>query len=208
MPTSSIRGASVSEQQLYDHLIEHVDSEREILQDYERLAEGTESPAFAYLARLILDDERRHHQLLRDLAETVRTTSMLTGEPSPIPDLGVFRADRDKILAETERFLAAEERDNRDLQRLAKEMSDVGNTTVWQLIIRLIQQDNEKHRTILRFMTQPGAPRLDPSTGPPAVSTQTDCTLRSCRRRCRGHSGHPMSPCANSELSSSIACRS
>jgi rubrerythrin len=152
MPTSPIRGASVSEQQLYDHLIEHVDSEREILQDYERLAEATESPAFAYLARLILDDERRHHQQLHDLAETIRTTSMLTGEPSPIPDLGGFRADRDKILAETERFLAAEERDNRDLERLAKEMSNVRNTTVWQLIIRLIQQDNEKHRHILRFI--------------------------------------------------------
>ena len=125
MPTSSIRGASVSEQQLYDHLIEHTDSEQEILQDYERLAETTESPAFAYLARLILDDERRHHQLLHDLAETVRTTSMLTGEPSPIPDVGAFRADREKILAETERFLAAEESDNSDLDRLDPRRSAV-----------------------------------------------------------------------------------
>lgn len=152
MPISSIPGASAWEQQLYGHLIEHVDSEREILQDYERLADGTDSPAFAYLARLILDDERRHHQLLHDLADTIRTTSTLSGAPTPIPDLGMFRADREKILADTERFLAAEEKDNRDLERLAKEMSDVRDTTVWQLIIRLIQQDNEKHRDILRFI--------------------------------------------------------
>lgn len=152
MSTSSIPGASVWEQQLYDHLIEHVNSEQEILQDYERLAEETKSPAFAYLARLILDDERRHHQMLHDLAETIRTSATLSGEPTPIPDLGTFPADREKILAETERFLAAEEEDNRHLERLAKELRDVRNTTVWQLIIRLIQQDNEKHRHILRFI--------------------------------------------------------
>ena len=152
MSTTSIPGASVWEQQLYDHLIEHVSGEWEILQDYERLADETDSPAFAYLARLILDDERRHHKLLGELAETIRTSAMLSGEPTPIPDLGIFRADREKILAETERFLAAEEEDNRHLERVAKELGDVRNTTVWHLIIRLIQHDNEKHRFILRFI--------------------------------------------------------
>ena len=150
--STSIPGASVWEQQIYDHLIEHVNGEWQILQDYERLADETDSPAFAYLARLILDDERRHHQMLSDLAETIRTSATLSGEPTPIPDLGVFRADREKILAETERFLAAEEEDNRHLERVAKELRDVRNTTVWELIIRLIQQDNEKHRHILRFI--------------------------------------------------------
>jgi hypothetical protein len=33
------------------------------------------------------------------------------------------------------------------------------NTTVWELIIRLIQQDNEKHRLILGVHARPGAPR-------------------------------------------------
>jgi rubrerythrin len=150
--STSIPGASVWEQQIYDHLIEHVAGEWQILQDYERLANETDSPAFAYLAGLILDDERRHHQMLNDLAETIRTSATLSGEPTPIPDLGVFRADREKILAETERFLAAEEEDNRHLERVAKELRDVRNTTVWELIIRLIQQDNEKHRHILRFI--------------------------------------------------------
>lgn len=152
MPTTSLPGASAWEQQLYDHILEHVEGEREILRDYERLADGTDSPAFAYLARLILDDERRHHQLLRDLAETIRTTSNLSGAGSPIPDLGMFHADREQIVAQTERFLAAEEKDNRDLERLAKEMSDVRDTTMWQLLVRLIRRDNDKHRDILRFI--------------------------------------------------------
>ena len=150
--SSSIPGASVWEQQLYDQIIEHVDGELGILEEYERLAEETDSPAFAYLARLILDDERRHHKLLNELAETIRTSATLSGEPTPIPDLGFFHADREKILAQTERFLAAEEEDNRHLQRVAKELHDVRNTTVWQLIIHLMQHDNEKHRFILRFI--------------------------------------------------------
>ena len=46
-----IVGASVWEQQLYDHVTEHGKSEGEILRSYEQLAEHADSPAFAYLAR-------------------------------------------------------------------------------------------------------------------------------------------------------------
>ena len=93
-----IAGASVLEQELYDHVTAHGKNEGEVLQGYAELAETTDSPAFAYLARLILDDERRHHQVLDDLAETIRTTAELSGEPTPIPDLALLRADRERIL--------------------------------------------------------------------------------------------------------------
>ena len=147
-----IVGASVWEQELYDHVTAHGENEGEILQSYQEFAESTDSPAFAYLARIILDDERRHHQLLDDLAQTIRASAELTGKPGPIPDLGEFRADRERILAESERFLAWEKEDNRELERLAKELKDVRDTTVWQLVVRLMQQDNEKHRRILEFI--------------------------------------------------------
>ncbi len=147
-----IPGASVWEQGLYDHLTAHVENEEEIVQAYEELAGSTDSPAFAYLVRLIVDDERRHHQLLRDLAETIRTSAELVGEARPIPDLALFRADRQRIVAETERFLEWEKEDNEELERLAKDLKDVRNTTVWELVVRLMQNDNEKHRRILEFI--------------------------------------------------------
>ena len=87
-----------------------------------------------------------------DLAETIRTTAELSGEPTPIPALGRIVGDRDQILAETERFLEFEKQDNKDLERLAKELKDVRNTTVWELLLRIMQQDNEKHRRILEFI--------------------------------------------------------
>lgn len=90
--------------------------------------------------------------MLRDLAETISTTASLSGAPIPIPDLGTLPADREKILSQTKFLLAAEEEDNRNLKRLAKELRDVQDTTMWQLIVRLIAHDNDKHRLILRFI--------------------------------------------------------
>ena len=148
----SIAGASVWEQALYDHLRNHVEREVDTLQTYEHLAETTDSPAFAYVARLILEDERRHHQLLRDLAESIRIDASLSDEPTPIPDLGRFGADREEIIEATKRLLEIEREDNRELDRLAGELKDVKDTTLWELIVRMLQADNMKHRRILEFI--------------------------------------------------------
>lgn len=148
---NTIIGASVWEQEVYDHLSSHVAQERDTLQAYERLAQSTDSEAFKYLAGLILDDERRHHLLLAELAETIRTSAELSRTPTPIPHLD-FRGDREAILELTESFLRVEEQDNRDLERLARDLKDVRNTTMWELVLRLIQDDNAKHRRILTFI--------------------------------------------------------
>lgn len=152
MSDTTIQGASVWEQQLYDHVVRHLEDEMVVIRSYERLAEQTDSPAFGYLARLILDDERRHHQLLRDLAETIKMAAELRPDPTPIPDLGMWGADREQILAETERYLDLEREDNRELDRLKKQLRDVKDTTIWELVVRIIQRDNEKHREILKFI--------------------------------------------------------
>lgn len=152
MVSTSISGASIWEQQIYDHIVKHVESEMDVIRSYERLAEQTDTPAFAYLARMILEDERRHHQLLNDLAETIKVSAQLSGKPTPIPDLEMWGADREQILAETKRYLELEKEDNKELARLAKELRDVKDTTIWEFVIRLIQRDNDKHQSILKFI--------------------------------------------------------
>jgi hypothetical protein len=151
MTDTRIPGASVWEQAVYDHLVGHTAREIEILRAYEQAAEETTSPAFTFLARLILDDERRHHQLLRDLADSIRTSAELTGAPTPIPDLQPVD-DREHLLELTDRFLDVERADERDLAELAKMLRDVRDTTLWGFVIRLIQLDNAKHREILEFV--------------------------------------------------------
>lgn len=152
--STRISGASTWEQQVYDHLVSHCAEERSTLEEYKSLVDETDSPAFAFLAGLILEDEHRHHKLLNELAETIRASAQLTGEPLPIPDLGLFRADRDRILDQTEHFLALEQEDQRKLKRIEKQLSDVADTTAWQLVVRLMQHDNAKHQMILRFIRE------------------------------------------------------
>lgn len=149
--TDTIIGASPFEQELYEHLQQHVDEEREVLQAYRDLAEATDSEAFKYVARLILEEEKRHHQVLADLAKTVRRSAELSRDPGPIPYLDLYK-DRDSILAATDLLLEVEKKDRKELKRLAKELEDFEHTTLWSLMVKLMQADNDKHRMILKFV--------------------------------------------------------
>lgn len=153
METTKIPSASVWEQELYDHFVTHVVTEREILEEYQRLAEDSAgSPAFRYIANLILADERRHHQMFMDLAASIRQLGELRIDDEPIPSLRGLRADRARVTALTERLLAVEEADAKELKQIAKQMKDVRETTLWGLLIELMQDDTAKHIKILRFI--------------------------------------------------------
>ncbi|MGV3758361.1 MAG: hypothetical protein ACO1PW_02305 [Actinomycetota bacterium] len=151
--SQTLVGASVFEQELYDHLSSHVDDEVEALRAYQALAESTESKAFAYLAGMILEDERRHHRMLADLAETVRVSAELRGDPTPIPFLDLHK-DREAILAATEELFAVEKADEKELKALAKQLKDFKDTTLWELMLEIMRADNLKHRLILKFVRE------------------------------------------------------
>ncbi len=151
--STRIAGASVWEQEIYDYVTSHVSQEGAILQEYEELAKDPSgSPAFRYVAGLILADERRHHQLFNDLAESIRQMAELRAEDEPIPSLRGLRADRDRIRAVTERLLQSERDDAKMLKELAKKMTDLRETTLWGLLIELMQDDTDKHIKILKFI--------------------------------------------------------
>jgi hypothetical protein len=134
-----LTGASVWEQEIYDYVSAHVATEGAMLNQYQRLAEDqSRSPAFRYLANLILADERRHHQIFNDLAESVRQMAELRLEDEPIPSLHGLRADRVRIMAVTE--------------RLAKKLKEVRDTTLWVLLVELMEADTAKHIKILSFI--------------------------------------------------------
>ena len=120
-----IVGASVWEQELYDYVRTHGAREGAMLAEYQRIAEDeSTSPAFRYLAEMILDDEHRHHALFDDLAETIRQTAEFRDENLPIPGLAGLRRDRDRIADITERLLKSEREDSRTLDGLRKKLKD------------------------------------------------------------------------------------
>ena len=101
-------------------------------------------PAAPASSRLLADSSRDSARLRR-MAE-------LRLENEPIPPLHGLRADRERIRAATERLLAAERADAKELKRLAKNLKEVRDTTLWGLLVDLMQADTAKHITILSFI--------------------------------------------------------
>lgn len=154
MPTSIV-GASVWEKDLFDHFRSHVEAERDLIAEYRELAESTSVPGVGYLIALILADEERHHRLFAELAETIRAEAQLRYHEAPLPPIPITPLPDDErrlILALTDRFIALERDDARDLKRLARKLKPVRDTTLWQLLVRLMQADTDKHIQILRFI--------------------------------------------------------
>jgi rubrerythrin len=151
--STSIPGASVWEQRLYDHFAGHVAAERDVLTEYRQLAEDeSAAPSVRYVARLILDDEIRHHQTFQDLAEAIRQMGELRTEDEPIPSLRGLRADADRVVAAADRLIAVEKEDARELKELAKELADVQETTLFGLLVDVMRRDTDKHLAILKFL--------------------------------------------------------
>ena len=146
------RGASLWEEQMVKLLVHHVDNERELLDEYVRLAAETTSKAFAYLVNLLIDDEVRHHRLFVALAESLRADASLLGEEPPIPHLDFDRVDRERVIAASERLIVNEETDLKELKRLRRELHDLEDTTIWSLLVELMQRDTDKHIAMLEFV--------------------------------------------------------
>jgi hypothetical protein len=151
--STHIAGASAWEQDIYDYLSGHVATEGAILNEYRQLAEDPSvSSAFRYVAGLIMEDERRHHQIFNDLAESIKQLAEVRLDDEPIPSLHGLKADRERIMATTERQLETERADAKELKRLAKKVRDFRETTLWGLLIELMQDDTAKHIKILEFI--------------------------------------------------------
>jgi hypothetical protein len=150
--TTDLPGASVWEQDLYKFLIEHVEAERNVLEQCSAAAESTGSKAFRYLVDMLCQDEIRHHRIFNDLSESLKAQATMSGAPPAIPDLDFHRADHDAVMAATDELLESEETDLRELKRLHKQLRDVRDTTLWSLLVELMQRDTDKHIAILRFV--------------------------------------------------------
>lgn len=157
-----IFGTSEWEDDVFHHVSSHGQVEGEILDEYERLANDDDmSPAFRYLARMILDDEVRHHRIFDDLAATMRAMREHTDGERPIPELTGFHADRFRITRVTEDLLRIERDDLRELKRFSKELKEVRNVNLWSFLIELMIDDTKKHIKILEYIRDRAADQPD-----------------------------------------------
>jgi hypothetical protein len=152
MTRTQLISGNVWEQALHRHLVSHVDDERELLQAYQEAAVQSESSAFRYLVSTILEDEERHHKVFADMASTLETEVDCLPEAFAVPRLGHWGFERARILELTEAFLVQERKDALLLQDLEVELDPVKDTTMWPLLVRLMQADTSKHIAILEFV--------------------------------------------------------
>jgi hypothetical protein len=146
-------GTKEWEDDIYERVSTHGQVEGEILDEYQKLANDEDmSPAFRYLAGLILADEVRHHQIFDDLAASMRAQLDHNYEEQPIPSLSGFHADQFRLKRVTDDLLRIEREDLRELKEFSKQLKEFRTVSLWTLLIELMHDDTKKHIKILEFI--------------------------------------------------------
>ena len=152
MTNSSAAGPSAWARELHRHLTSHVEIERGMLEEYRSAAEASSSKAFAYLVNLLIEDEIRHHRIFSELADSLETVSLRPGVEPQVPHLDFNRTNKEAVLDLTEKLLEKEQQDALELKRLQRELRDVKDTSIWGLLVDLMERDTQKHIAILKFV--------------------------------------------------------
>jgi ferritin len=150
--SQALVGASQWEEEVYQHLSSHMDNEVALLTAYQDAAATSGSAAFQYLVSLIVEDEKRHHRVFEELANSLRSDVELRPVEPAVPDMAGFGQLPAKVVELTDELLAREEQDAAELRHLSRELRDVRDTTLWQLLVKVMELDTEKHAEILRFV--------------------------------------------------------
>ena len=69
-----------------------------------------------------------------------------------IPYIDFNRVDTSQVAELTEGLLRKEREDERELKRLALDLRSSKDSTLWSLLVDLMQRDTQKHIAILRFV--------------------------------------------------------
>ncbi len=143
--------ASPWDEQLLAHFDQHVGDELSLIEEY--LGFRDRGPDYVrYLIDLILDDESRHHQTFKELINHVRAGVDCRDYGPQVPYVLLSSNDRKALLEATNRFLAFEREDEKSLRRLQKELRPVRDTTLFSLLVELMELDTKKHIAILEFI--------------------------------------------------------
>lgn len=150
-PATIPDGLSVAEEELYRHLTDHVASEAEFIADYRQRVEAPGTPEAArYLIQLVLEDEERHHRILHQLVTALGNGIAWRAGSDAVPSLP-YKADPE-LAAVTARFLAAERADQKELRALRNELRPFRDSSMWALLVELMESDTAKHIRMLGFL--------------------------------------------------------
>jgi len=144
----------------------HAAAEQDALEQYVYLATASGDPVITLVMRLILEDEERHHGLLRRIESSLRDALNWTHSPDALPVAETPRQPVAKELSQTARALIDEERTGaRFLRDLARREEDIDGG-LHSLLIETMAMDSEKHARLLQFVHDRLAARAAAEDGP------------------------------------------
>jgi hypothetical protein len=130
----------------------HASVEVEALGQYEHLAQASGDPVIALVMRLILEDEERHHGLLKQISSTLRDALNWTYSPDALPRATVGATSTDEDLTALARALIDEEKTGAQaLRGLAQREKGLGSG-LDSLLLEMMARDSEKHARLLLFV--------------------------------------------------------
>jgi hypothetical protein len=130
----------------------HASAEADALVQYEQLAESSGDPVVALVMRLILDDEQRHHGLLKSIEASLRDALYWSHSPTSLPTSPTSEQPVRADLAAVARGLVAEEHAGaRKMRELAEHENDVGGG-LHSVLLEMMAMDSEKHARLLHFV--------------------------------------------------------
>lgn len=146
----SVFPVSTWDERALHHIEQHLTEEAAAGAAYETFAEHGD-PAIRYLAGLLAADEQRHHQILENIARSLRAaiTGGHAGTGVPEPET-LTKEQRRDLIDETHRLLALETADAAALRELRRELRPARDETLWPLLAEIMALDTEKHLRILK----------------------------------------------------------
>jgi rubrerythrin len=151
---------------LLDAVERHAAGEKDALGLYAEIGRVSGDPAISLVMGLILEDEERHHGLLRRIESSLRDALYWTRSPNSLPDSTAPQQPVTTELAEIVRVLIGEEHSGaRQMRDLAKREKGIGSG-LHGLLLEMMAMDSEKHARLLQFVQDRLIARARPEDGP------------------------------------------
>ncbi len=138
-------------EQLCDLLETHEDEERELLREYQEAATSGIDAGVDFLMQIILEDEQRHHRLMKKMADDVRQSLIWTHGTQPLPPITATAEARQVLLRRTKAFLDIEHESLHQLNELQLKVKQL-KSGLLELLVQGMRTDTEKHAHILEYI--------------------------------------------------------
>jgi hypothetical protein len=138
-------------ERLRDAIDAHARAEAEALGQYEHIADASGDPVIALVMRMVLEDEERHHGLLRRIEATLSDALNWTHSPDALPTGTPAAADAKRLAVLARELVDEEHTGAKFLHKLAGEQKLIDGGLP-SLLIETMAMDSEKHARLLQFV--------------------------------------------------------